>query len=47
MNNMTLIGVKAFGPITPLTVAGIDNGENPGFIITPPAGGNYPLLDRR
>jgi gliding motility-associated-like protein len=37
MNNMILTGLKAYGPITPLTVAGIDNGGNAGFTITPPA----------
>lgn len=37
MNNMTLTGLKTYGPITPLAVAGIDNGGNAGFTITPPA----------
>lgn len=38
MNNVVLTGVKAFGPITPLTVNGIDNGGNAGFTINEPSG---------
>lgn len=43
MNNMILTGLKAYGSITPLAVAGIDNGGNAGFTITPPAAGSATL----
>lgn len=40
MNNMILTGLKAYGPITPLAVSGIDNSGNAGFTITAPAASN-------
>ena len=43
MNNMILTGLKAFVPITPLAVNGIDNGGNQGFTITAPASSNTTL----
>ncbi len=36
LNNAIITGVKAFGPVTPIAVNGIDGGENAGFTITEP-----------
>lgn len=37
LSNVILTGVKAYGPVTPITVDGIDGDNNVGFTITPPA----------
>lgn len=36
INNILLAGVRAYGPVTPIAITGIDNGGNVGFTITPP-----------
>lgn len=37
LSNVILTGVKAYGPVTPITVDGIDGDNNVGFTIIPPA----------
>lgn len=39
INNVFLTGFRASGPITPLSVTGIDGDGNQGFVINPPASG--------
>lgn len=43
MNNVILTGIKAYGPVTPIAMTGIDNGGNAGFAITAPSASSTTL----